>query len=101
MKTWFQYIDTCEKGATMRIIRTQYDQGTLSGIPANLFLPAKPVEEFYDTIFGTVQDKQQARTKPDCSLLNEIKPQVLEVMNKGCEAFLKFAFEKTLTQPPL
>ena len=50
LKTWFQYINTCEKGATMRIIRTQHDQGTLSGVPADLFLPSKPVEEFYDTI---------------------------------------------------
>ena len=49
LKTFYQYMNTPEKGATMADLRRLWDAGALEGIPARYFAPRKPVEELYDT----------------------------------------------------
>ncbi len=49
LKTFYQYMNTPEKGATMASLRTRYEAGTLRPEAAAFFAPEKPVEELYDT----------------------------------------------------
>jgi uncharacterized sulfatase len=49
LKSYYQYMNTPEKGATMKEMRTLFNAGKLDGIPARYFAPSKPVEELYDT----------------------------------------------------
>ena len=48
LKTFYQYMNTPEKGATMRDLRRLHDAGKLARIPNLFFAPNKPVEELYD-----------------------------------------------------
>ncbi|MHC4400248.1 MAG: sulfatase-like hydrolase/transferase [Planctomycetota bacterium] len=50
LKTYYQYMNTPEKGATMRELRRLHEAGQLSDDAERLFNPAKPVEELYDTV---------------------------------------------------
>lgn len=47
-KTWYQYMNTPEKGATMKELRRLHNQGKLPAIPNRYFAQSKPVEELYD-----------------------------------------------------
>lgn len=49
LKTWYQYMNTPEQGATMADLRRLHDTGRLAPIPDRYFAPTKPVEELYDT----------------------------------------------------
>lgn len=49
LKTYYQYMNTPEKGATMKALRTQHNAGTLTGPAEYYFSKHKPVEELYDT----------------------------------------------------
>ena len=49
LKTYYQYMNTPEKGATMKDLRMLHDAGELSGHPEYYFSKTKPVEELYDT----------------------------------------------------
>ncbi len=49
LKTWYQYMNTPEKGATMKELRTSFEAGTLNPIALHYFGPMKTVEELYDT----------------------------------------------------
>jgi uncharacterized sulfatase len=42
-------MNTPEKGATMKELRTRFESGNLAAIPAKYFADIKPVEELYDT----------------------------------------------------
>ncbi|WP_182867772.1 sulfatase-like hydrolase/transferase [Rhodopirellula sp. JC639] len=48
LKSYYQYINTCEKGATMRELRRLHDAGQLPPAAEYYFSPTKPVEELYD-----------------------------------------------------
>ena len=48
MKTFFQYMNTPEKGATMAELRRLHKAGELSPAAEHLFSLQKPVEELYD-----------------------------------------------------
>ncbi|MEC7564814.1 MAG: sulfatase-like hydrolase/transferase, partial [Planctomycetota bacterium] len=48
LKTFYQYMNTPEKGATMQALRNGYLNGELSRHAALFFKPKKPVEELYD-----------------------------------------------------
>ncbi|MEW4526562.1 sulfatase-like hydrolase/transferase [Maioricimonas sp. JC845] len=48
LKPWYQYINTAEKGATMRELRRLYEAGELTPPARRYFAPTKPVEEIYD-----------------------------------------------------
>lgn len=48
LKSYYQYINTCEKGATMRELRRLHDAGELVAEAEYYFSPSKPVEELYD-----------------------------------------------------
>lgn len=48
-KTYYQYMNTPEKGATMQEIRKVQENGTASEGVAQFLAPEKPVEELYDT----------------------------------------------------
>src|SRR5690606_22999567 len=48
LKSWYQYINTAEKGATMRELRRLYEAGELTAAASRYFAPTKPVEELYD-----------------------------------------------------
>ena len=49
LKTYYQYMNTPEKGATMKDLRSLHDAGKLKGAPTIYFSKHKPVEELYDT----------------------------------------------------
>jgi len=48
LKTYYQYMNTPEKGATMKEIRRVAKAGKLSGAAKLFMVPAKPTEELYD-----------------------------------------------------
>ncbi|MBT4012230.1 MAG: sulfatase-like hydrolase/transferase [Planctomycetaceae bacterium] len=48
LKTFYQYMNTPEKGATMQALRQGYLNDQLSEHAAFFFSPSKPVEELYD-----------------------------------------------------
>lgn len=50
LKPYYQYMNTPEKGATMREIREAEHNGTLSPIAVQFSTGSKPVEELYDTV---------------------------------------------------
>ncbi len=49
LKTYYQYMNTPEKGATMTDLRSRFESGTLREKARAFFAPSKPVEELYDT----------------------------------------------------
>ncbi len=49
LKTFYQYMNTPEKGATMADLRRLHDSGELPPAAEYYFSPTKPVEELYDT----------------------------------------------------
>lgn len=48
LKAFYQYINTAEKGATMRELRRLHERGQLSAEAELFFSETKPVEELYD-----------------------------------------------------
>lgn len=50
LKTFYQYMNTPEKGATMQELRSRHEAGTLRPAANYFFSPTKPVEELYDTV---------------------------------------------------
>jgi len=48
LKTFYQYMNTPEKGATMAELRRLHEAGKLPPAAERLFAPQKPVEELYD-----------------------------------------------------
>lgn len=48
LKTFYQYMNTPEKGATMRDLRRLHEAGKLNPAANRFFAPTKPVEELYD-----------------------------------------------------
>lgn len=48
LKSYYQYMNTPEKGTTMADLRRLHDAGTLAPIPEMFFAPRKPVEELYE-----------------------------------------------------
>ncbi|MBG86121.1 MAG: sulfatase [Verrucomicrobiales bacterium] len=49
LKTYYQYMNTPEKGATMGNLRRLHEAGKLQPAAERYFAPTKAVEEFYDT----------------------------------------------------
>ena len=49
LKSYYQYINTAEKGATMRSLRRLHELGELPEPADRYFAPTKSVEELYDT----------------------------------------------------
>ncbi len=49
LKTFYQYMNTSEKGATMKELRQHHEAGTLRQSAERFFSPTKPAEELYDT----------------------------------------------------
>ncbi|MEL6108212.1 MAG: sulfatase-like hydrolase/transferase [Planctomycetota bacterium] len=50
LKTFYQYMNTAEKGATMRELRRLHQDGQLPPAAEYLFSATKPVEELYDCL---------------------------------------------------
>lgn len=50
LKTYYQYMNTPEKGATMGELRRLHESGQLGAAADYYFSPTKPVEELYDTV---------------------------------------------------
>lgn len=48
LKTYYQYMNTPEKGVTMRELRRLHEAGELDSVADYYFSPNKPVEELYD-----------------------------------------------------
>ena len=67
LKPYYQYMNTPEKGATMKEIRNAEASGELSGAMAIFSAPRKPVEELYDLqtdpqeIHNLAEDPNQQR----------------------------------------
>ena len=49
LKTFYQYMNTPEKGRTMMDLRRLHEEGTLRPVADFFFSPTKPIEELYDT----------------------------------------------------
>lgn len=49
LKTYYQYMNTPEKGKTMADLRRLHEEGKLPSAAEYYFSPRKPVEELYDT----------------------------------------------------
>ena len=49
LKTYYQFMNTPEKGATMADLRRLHEAGKLPPAAEYYFSPTKPVEELYDT----------------------------------------------------
>ncbi len=49
-KTFYQYMNTSEKGSTMKELRRRHEAGILRQSAKRFFSPTKPVEELYDTV---------------------------------------------------
>lgn len=49
-KAFYQYMNTSEKGSTMKELRRRHEAGILQQSAERFFSPAKPVEELYDTV---------------------------------------------------
>ena len=50
LKTYYQYMNTPERGATMQELRTLHEAGKLPPEAERYFSPTKPVEELYDYV---------------------------------------------------
>jgi len=50
LKTWYQYMNTPEKGSTMRSLRSMHEAGELNPSAEKFFGSRKPVEELYDYV---------------------------------------------------
>ena len=50
LKTYYQYMNTPEKGRTMNDLRRLHDAGMLPQAAEYFFSPIKPTEELYDTV---------------------------------------------------
>jgi arylsulfatase A-like enzyme len=50
LKTYYHYMNTPEKGATMNELRKLHDTGELNPVAEKYFSATKPVEELYDTV---------------------------------------------------
>ena len=61
LKTYYQYMNTPEKGATMADLRRLHEAGQLPPAAEHYFSPTKPVEELYDTW----TDKHEIRNLAD------------------------------------
>ncbi|QDT33083.1 sulfatase-like hydrolase/transferase [Thalassoglobus polymorphus] len=48
LKTFYQYMNTPETGATMKVLRERHEAGDLRPAANFYFTPTKPVEELYD-----------------------------------------------------
>ncbi len=48
LKTFYQYMNTAEKGTTMSELRRLHEAGSLPAAAEQFFAPTKPVEELYD-----------------------------------------------------
>lgn len=68
LKSYYQYINTCEKGAIMKQMRSRFEAGKLSGVPASYFAATKPVEELYDC----QQDPHQIHNLADDSAYQDV-----------------------------
>jgi N-sulfoglucosamine sulfohydrolase len=50
LKSYYQYINTAEKGATMKELRQLHEAGKLGPVADRYFAPTKPIEELYDCV---------------------------------------------------
>ena len=73
LKTYYQYMNTPEKGATMRDLRMLHDAGKLSGQSEYYFSDSKPVEELYDTVNDPHEINNLAGLKEHQSTLKRMR----------------------------
>ena len=81
-KTYYQYMNTPEKGATMREIRRVHGEGNLPAEAALFLAPAKPVEELYDM----EQDPHEVHNLAD-------SPEHQEILQRMRQAHLQWVLE--------
>lgn len=72
-KTWYQYMNTPEKGATMRELRTLHEAGKLPPSAEQFFGARKPVEELYDTTTDPHELKNLANSKEHQAILKRMR----------------------------
>lgn len=73
LKSYYQYINTCEKGATMKELRRLHNEGKLKPVADYYFNPEKPVEELYDYINDPHNVKNLASDPSYKSTLEELR----------------------------
>lgn len=77
LKSYYQYINTCEKGATMKELRKLHDAGKLNPTADHYFNPTKPVEELYDYRNDSHNIKNLATDSNYKEILDELRKEHL------------------------
>ena len=77
LKSYFQYINTCEKGATMKELRRLHNEGKLNPVADYYFNPTKPVEELYDYVADPHNIKNLAADPNHKEKLEELRKEHL------------------------
>jgi N-sulfoglucosamine sulfohydrolase len=73
LKTWYQYMNTPEKGATMKDLRKLHEAGELTPIAEKFFGPRKPVEELYDYVADPHNVKNLAADPAHAAALKRLR----------------------------
>jgi len=72
-KTYYQYMNTAEKGATMRELRTLHQRGKLPPEAERYFAARKPVEELYDLKSDPAELRNLARSPVHQDVLERMR----------------------------
>ena len=78
LKTFYQYMNTPEKGVTMRELRQRHEAGSLRSAADYFFSPTKPVEELYDTVADPHELKNLAQDARYSTQLTRMRSAHLE-----------------------
>ena len=73
LKTYYQYMNTPEKGATMKEIRRVHAAGNMPAAAALFMAPKKPVEELYDLEADPHEINNLAADKKQAAKLKELR----------------------------
>ncbi|MBI85090.1 MAG: sulfatase [Planctomycetaceae bacterium] len=73
LKTYYQYMNTPEKGATMKELRRLHDEGKLDATADRYFSDTKPVEELYDTMSDPQELTNLAGSREHSQVLKEMR----------------------------
>ncbi|MCM8532571.1 MAG: HEAT repeat domain-containing protein, partial [Lentisphaeraceae bacterium] len=83
LKTFYQYMNTPEKGATIKELRTLHEKGQLPAAAEYYFNPTKPVEELYDYIDDPHNIKNLAEDPKYTTVLKTLREEHLDWVTRS------------------